>query len=663
MTNKPKRNYRQELRDLAQKRFPDLVEFDLEIERRKTHLADRDERGRKTSKTNQAVQFLSNSKFKTTTVRVTRRRIELTKEEAEADAANAAADALYKAMLADQAALELTLFDEAQSVIATTSPSRKSHQDGDDMTRFLRPLLNALDNHDVAPSTCQRSPVFLHDFVARLYADYDRDPEMQDDLNLLGACWRAGMFEAYRGEMDPQQAKAANTAMAMERSPHIVELQRAFAEGFPDSPPVSSYFLLGCARIRDQAGRLSQGAAQAVSDALGIVYDGDAKVVAAILDLDDSEQQKAEAVATFLRQQSDDDILARFEASTTFSMIRLMIDQLSLPDRETADWLPQFVEKITILAETLQNEVSSEKVFWALMYGSFEYSRTKEVIEQTAEMRKADELEAINAERLVEALASRKPFKFDDRGWAIIEGEDGYNRIPGEPHTRADYLGSARREAEREALDAVTDDVQMKSGAVFGERAAELDLDITRDIVSNSSEADDISTAKASGGTDEAFTGPSNHVADAEEIAGDPVCTDDDAGAPLVDASKTTDYGGGLAGNPGLQSGASEIKIGSQEDSEATIAPSGDPLHLSDGTGQNILPADEIRRDDRLSSTRDDDLLPSEDHGRRELISAVHSDAPETSAQKPEEERKGILPRPIRHHPSQPSEIKDEDML
>lgn len=49
MTNKPKRNYRKKLRDLAEERWPDLVKFDREIERRKTHLKDRDERGRKTS--------------------------------------------------------------------------------------------------------------------------------------------------------------------------------------------------------------------------------------------------------------------------------------------------------------------------------------------------------------------------------------------------------------------------------------------------------------------------------------------------------------------------------------------------------------------------------------------------------------------------------------
>ena len=143
----------------------------------------------------------------------------------------------------------------------------------------------------------------------------------------------------------------------------------------------------------------------------------------------------------------------------------------------------------------------------------------------------------------------------------------------------------------------------------------------------------------------------------------DPACTDDDAGAPLVDASQATEDGGELFDNWGMQSGASENKFGSQEDSETTVSPPTDPLDLSGETDQNIIPDDGIRRDDRLSSTRDDVPLPREDHGRRELISAVHSDVSEAPTQKPDGERKGILPRPIRHHPSQPSEIKDEDML
>ena len=131
----------------------------------------------------------------------------------------------------------------------------------------------------------------------------------------------------------------------------------------------------------------------------------------------------------------------------------------------------------------------------------------------------------------------------------------------------------------------------------------------------------------------------------------------------LADACQATDDGGEPVDNSGLLSGARENKFGSQEDSEANIAPPADPLDLSGETDQNILPGDEIRRDDRGSSTRDDAPLPRVDHGRRELISTVHSDVSEAPTQKPDGERKGILPRPMRLHPSQPSEINDEDML
>tara|TARA_R110002020_G_scaffold77613_16_gene195949 strand:+ start:1005 stop:1616 length:612 start_codon:yes stop_codon:yes gene_type:complete len=203
----------------------------------------------------------------------------------------------------------------------------------------------------------------------------------------------------------------------------------------------------------------------------------------------------------------------------------------------------------------------------------------------------------------------------------------------------------------------------MQSGTVFAEPAEEFVTDISGDVIPNRSEADDMSTSKASGGTDETFTSPPNHVTDSEDIIGDPACTDDDAGAPLVDASQATDDGIELADSPGLQSRASKNKFGSQEDSEATIASPADPLDLSGETNQNILPGDEIRRDDRASSTRDDVPPPSVDHGRRELISTVHSDVSEARTQKPDEERKGLFPRPTRLLPRQPSEISDEDML
>jgi len=143
----------------------------------------------------------------------------------------------------------------------------------------------------------------------------------------------------------------------------------------------------------------------------------------------------------------------------------------------------------------------------------------------------------------------------------------------------------------------------------------------------------------------------------------DPACTVDETGATLADASQTTDDGSELVGHSGLQSGASENKFVSQENSEATVSPPADPLDFSDGTDQNIIPGDEIRRDDHLSSTREDDSPPNADQGRRELISTVHSHVSEAPTQKPDEERKGIMLRPIRHHPRQPSEINDEDML
>lgn len=355
----------------------------------------------------------------------------------------ATADAILKNIFADQAKLELDLFDGAKPLSDSIPASREMPAEELSRSRFVKPLFHALKVNDVAPSVFSRAPKYFHDLVARMYVDAHRDPDMQDEKSLLVILAKAGVFELYRGEMSEQEAKALDTAMAMRDGPDVVELQRAFAETHPEQLPVSSAFLRGCVRIRDQAGKLSDGQCHAYSDALGMVLTNDATVVGKILGLSEAETRKAGFIADFLQKKADDDPRQCFEADLTFGLIRIMIDRLDPAECETWEWLPGFVTKITTIAEQVQDVIHSEQTFMAIMHAAMAHSFAKAKFDHLSSWREVHRRAEQAEESRQEALLSGRPFKIAHSGIAVTDADEQFHFIQQIPFTSETYADSA----------------------------------------------------------------------------------------------------------------------------------------------------------------------------------------------------------------------------
>ncbi len=446
--------HRQMIDKLADEYFSDLAELDREVQRRTQAVDNREEHGSSNSEAAQAVQFLANPKLKSTHPNLTQKRLDCTANKARDIAMKAIADAVYKAILADQAKLEASQFRDDRSAAGPVAALREGDPGNIYEPRYLEPLIGKLVDRGVAPSAFSRAPRWINTLVAHMYDNIHRDPKLENSTNILVRMAKAGIFEAYRDGMSDEEAAAVSTAQSMAEDPEVIELRRAFNADHGGRPAVSTPFLRGCAQVAKYKGILPPGLSELYRNSLVITRQNDAKVVSEILGLSAEEQDVAEVVAEQLWMTTHDSRLKEFHKSTVFTLISHMIEDVSPTTGETYEWLPQFVARITEIAEQVQGVVRSEQTFLAIMYAAFEHSIAKAKFKQIIDREKLQERAKLVQQSVDEALESGKPFKFDPCGYAITEDDPEFHYIPQKPLTKETYFESALAQVGINPFDA-----------------------------------------------------------------------------------------------------------------------------------------------------------------------------------------------------------------
>jgi len=585
---------------------------------------------------------------------------------AKAKAEKAIAEALVAHVVSHQWQLEYDLLDDKDDATKHVPRSREDHS-RDSKLSLAEPFIDELIARRVPPSAPARRRSFELDVIADLIRSSHIDPDYKDPWNPWNQLGKAGLLDAYREGMSEEEARLIDLAINLPNQDAEDLLAKA-REFLPSEINVSAEFATGAALLMGQASSLSHGEARAYADVYNLLRDKDIENCAKLLGVaNEADLEKVTALVHFIRSQNWQ-MDAERPSWMSVAVLKKVYDRLEPDVNPPAEWVPVLIEKLSRLAEIYAPRLDSEGAFYAIMNLAMHESNAHQSFEDRSNARDRLDREVSQLRGLEYAVRNHDTFKIDEYGYVVREEDSDYESCQGKiyqvvsPWLEDDYIddetvaGNTEPDAfyadplaTNNAIPAISQDAD---GALPADQDEE-GLDLFNGILDHGDVGE---TGRDYGQDAEALS-----TADSPVI--DPECTDGDAKTPLIDASQTTGDGGELVDNSGLLSGASENKFGSQEDSDATISPAANPLDSSGGTDQNIVPDDEIRRDDRLSSTRDDVPLPSGDHGRRELISAVHSDVSEAPTQKPDGERKGILPRPTRLLPRQPSEINDEDML
>ncbi len=585
---------------------------------------------------------------------------------AKAKAEKAISEALIAYVASHQWQLEYDLLDDKDDATKHVPRSREDHS-RDSKLSLAEPFIDELIARNVPPSAPARRRSFELDVIAHLIRSSHVDPDYKDPDNPWNQLAKAGILDAHREGMSEEEARLIDLAIKLPNQDAENLLAKA-REFLPSEISVSAEFATGAALLMGQAGSLSQGEARAYADAFNLLLDKDIENCAKLLGIaSESGLEKVTALVHFIRSQTWK-MDAERPSWMSVAVLKKVYDRLKPDVNPPAEWVPALIEKLSQLAEIYAPRLDSEGAFYGIMNLAMHQSDAHKNFEDRANERDCLNRELSQLRYLEFAVRNHDTFKIDEFGFIIREEDSDYESREGKvyqvvsPWLEDDNIDdeTVAGDTEPDAFYADPSATNHAVPATSEDTDEPLPADQDEEGLDLFTETSDHRDARDAGG-DHGQGAQGSSKTDSLIIA--PVCTDDDAGAALVDAAQTADDGSELAYNPGRHSGASENKFGSHEHSETTISPPADPLDFLGETNQNIIPDDETRRDDLLSSTREDDPPSSADQWRREVISAVHSDTTVTSTQKPDGERKGNLPRPMRLHPRQPSEIKDEDML
>ena len=151
----PHHAYRDLLHRTALAIVPDATAQDAEISKRLRRIRTHLKSGVSYDKLSQDLQFARNPALVSTHKNKTRRRLNRTVELTSKAAAEATADALAKNLVADQAKLELELFDSAEPLAEDIPQSRENPgEDGYDI-RYLKRLSDSFLRMKLAAQTCR----------------------------------------------------------------------------------------------------------------------------------------------------------------------------------------------------------------------------------------------------------------------------------------------------------------------------------------------------------------------------------------------------------------------------------------------------------------------------------------------------------------------------
>ncbi len=438
----PHHAYRELLNRTALAIIPDATAEDAEISKRLRRIRSHLKNGASYDKLSQDMQFARNPALVSTHKNKTRRRLSRTVELTTKAAAEATADALAKNLVAEQAKLELELFDSAEPLAEDIPQSRENPSEDGYNLRYLKRLIGQFSAHDVSRSAVQSAPSYALSIAAELIGWATRDREFEDPQNPIPHLHQVGVFECWRDELSDEEAVWIDRAAALDRTCVMDEVRRVFGIDLPIDYPMSSAALMGMARLADEDNPMAKIDWDLHRTAGEKLESNEVAFVQSSLGLDESRRAAAEATVSFLKRRIEDETIRNFELSVPFGHIRLMIDELDPASNETDDWVPRFCEKIQALAEQLAPVVRSEEVFFALMHAAHEHSFAKVKFDEMDAVRRAGDRHRRNMESLDDALASGMQFKFRSDGKVVLGDDPDFHLIAQQPMTRETYMTS-----------------------------------------------------------------------------------------------------------------------------------------------------------------------------------------------------------------------------
>jgi hypothetical protein len=435
--------YREFLRRKALAIVPDIAKKDAKI----ASLLKRVRRSLRTRASYptlaQDLQFARNPALVSTHPNKTRARLRRSVEQTTKAAALATADALAKNLVADQARLELDLFDDAEPLAEDIPKSRENPGEDGYNLRYLRRFIGQLSIHEVSRSAVQIAPSFALSGAAQIIGWSTRDTDFDDPQNPVPHLYQSGFFDFWNAELTEQEALLIDRAAALDHKRVMAEVRRVFGAELPLDYPISSAMLMGMARIADPESPLARINWDTVQTANTMVASNEVAFVQKTLGLGDKNRGAAEQVVSFLKHRVENEAIQNFEQSVPFDLIRIMIDELDPAGSEVSDWMPRFLQKIQLLAEQLAPIVRSEEVFFAIMHAAFQHSLAKVKFDEMDGVKRANSTYKRNMESLDEALASGLSFKFRSDGMAIVEDHPDYHLIAQQPMTRETYMATS----------------------------------------------------------------------------------------------------------------------------------------------------------------------------------------------------------------------------
>ena len=427
---------------LALASYPDLNAIDEQVAQARRDLDDLGADGKPSQKAKTAHRRLSNPGLTSTHPNRTVARLEKTACEAREKAEKAMAQALTLKIVATQAQYKLDNFKDRRERLDLVPPSREGHTKGEYNLRYLRPLYPHLTAHGVSRSSFARAPQWLLSTCAMLVGWGARDPSLNDPRNPARSLWRAGIIEQANPDMDPAEADAILSAMALGQAAEDQEITRLFGSRAALPGPVSPDLVMACARLAERADCLTRFEEDAVTNADTVMRSHEVRTVQAICGMTDEQADRAEAVIRFLKDCNSDRSIRELLQDFAVAQIKWVIDEVDPAGCAPEDWVPELTEKLAELATRLSAVATSEEAFFGLASAAFQHSFAKIRFAESANVREINERAAAIARSTKIACESGKPFKFNDMGFAVTDEDPQFHFIAQKPITKESYYSS-----------------------------------------------------------------------------------------------------------------------------------------------------------------------------------------------------------------------------
>ena len=300
---------------------------------------------------------------------------------------------------------------------------QKPRERHDPESRFAlaSPFIDKLAQAGTSPSAIGRMPGLMVSFIALMIKDHAADPKLANPDNIWNRIVRAGILEAYLGNLDEDHLKVVALA-ACERDEQMNDWAKKAREELELPAGMEDLFLEGSSRIRDAARSLTEGEVRAYNDAFDAQDDRDVDRLGKLLQMEKQEDRIRLRVMIDFVRRAIGPLRRDWKLQMHLSILKREIDAIAPHAKWHKDWKSELHEKLGTLFERL-GPMGSIEAFNALLKSGLAAS------DADWEFTKRLERDVLDG-RLISIENRIRAACMSDRYFKVYEGRVAYSHEP-----------------------------------------------------------------------------------------------------------------------------------------------------------------------------------------------------------------------------------------